>query len=1339
MYTDPSVFSMTLPLHEAADYLGVSQSAMQRVVERGELRPTTSSTPDSPAFDIATLDDYLEAQHARAVITGKLTMPLKMSVDVPSLLSTMVAMRDEREAAAALAEELRSLAGSRCPAVAILRVDEVMQCARLLVTSDFPERESFPLLSDNDEAAREVDVQDIEGPLRTAVTDNKPFDSTQAERVLAPVMGDDAQRLCQRLHLNGAIVYPLMRIGTVRWMIAILLEGDPLEIRPETRDAIEALGIQASIALEAVRLRADVLHRANRAEALYGTVRMLARSEDSGSLLERIASLAARLLTADAAIVLTHEADTERFHPAGETGLDSTSIDWSTNLSSAYLVGRSAGMTTPLQVTDASRATTLNMPRLSGNRQAQAATCAPIIHKGELLGAIEVYSATPRSFSEDDMSLLSTFAHQAAIAINSVRSQEKRRRALFGAVEALASANEARDGYTGEHCKRLADLAVLVARELGFSDEEVERIGLAAALHDIGKIAVPDAVLRKPGALTDEEREIVNLHPTTGEEIVARVPELHDVAAMIGAHQERWDGHGYPRGLAGEEIPIGARIIAVVDTYAALIEDRPYRKGASHEDAVAELVKCAGTQFDARIVDAFVAMSDEIKALIDRTDELVHEGLPIAGEQATGSRAGAGTSNNGVISGMSLLPGRHPEMHRATELAALNDLIRTIASTRDLRKMYERMQRQLSDILDVDALLLLLSDGGRADSRQLPELHQVPFFPISGNPVYDGVVAPVARLKRTLWVNDYIEFMNERGARIDREINAELPRSVISTPIVIDGEFLGLLSVQALHPDAYDKRHVGIVEDIALHLGVTLRHSHEFVHSTSSLGRGATTGNLTSRLIALGDAAAIARAFIEEARVEVSFDGCLMYLLNPSGEPVIAATDGYYTEPERQAYQHYAMPRGSGFIWSAIEHGAAFIVPRLLDDIRSRALVRPPGKHESALVAPLVHDGEVTGVVFLTRENEPYTEADKELLAPVATSAAAALTHLTALSREQQRAQELGALQRAIELVTVRVDRDAALKAVVDCLGTISGYRLVSLYLLENATLRLHAQIGYDNAPEFVALGSGVMGRVVHEGRSLLISDVSKHPEFIADMPGVCSLVCVPILVHGEVNGVLTVETGRERKLSAWDQSLVELFAQQAGVAFANITRYEQTVEQALLDPMTNLPNQAAFLQTLQQHFQHCRQQQSALSLLFLDLDNFKLANDAFGHRFGDELLAWMGDFLPRALPPYAYVARYGGEEFVVILPKTLPANAECLAEKLRAEMADCTFETSLGHSVQLSSSIGVAGIDLRVDTEIDADDLIHAADRAMYAAKLRGRNRVVQWSPEIARFVQAG
>jgi diguanylate cyclase (GGDEF)-like protein len=176
--------------------------------------------------------------------------------------------------------------------------------------------------------------------------------------------------------------------------------------------------------------------------------------------------------------------------------------------------------------------------------------------------------------------------------------------ALAGTVEALAALVDARDQYTGQHSQDVATLTMRVAFALGCDAAEVRMIGLAARLHDVGKIAVPDAVLQQPGRLSAEEWGPMRMHPIVGADVVSRVPALRALAPVIRAHHERWDGGGYPDGLAGDAIPLGARIVAVVDAYSAMTTDRPYRQGRDAAWALAELRRCAGTQFDATVVEA---------------------------------------------------------------------------------------------------------------------------------------------------------------------------------------------------------------------------------------------------------------------------------------------------------------------------------------------------------------------------------------------------------------------------------------------------------------------------------------------------------------------------------------------------------------------------------------------------------------------------------------------------------------------------------------------------------------------------------------------------------------
>jgi diguanylate cyclase (GGDEF)-like protein/putative nucleotidyltransferase with HDIG domain len=187
------------------------------------------------------------------------------------------------------------------------------------------------------------------------------------------------------------------------------------------------------------------------------------------------------------------------------------------------------------------------------------------------------------------------------------------RAARFRAAASLARAVDARDVYTGSHSQRVADLAARTARRLGLPEEEVELTRLAASLHDLGKLAIPEEILRKPGPLTDPERMVLERHPQIGFRMLESLG-VDPVADWVLHHHERWDGSGYPDGLPGDEIPLGARIIFVADTYDAMTSERVYRRRVDPEQAIAELRRCAGSQFDPGIVNA---LADELGEFVE--------------------------------------------------------------------------------------------------------------------------------------------------------------------------------------------------------------------------------------------------------------------------------------------------------------------------------------------------------------------------------------------------------------------------------------------------------------------------------------------------------------------------------------------------------------------------------------------------------------------------------------------------------------------------------------------------------------------------------------------------
>jgi HD-GYP domain-containing protein (c-di-GMP phosphodiesterase class II) len=241
-----------------------------------------------------------------------------------------------------------------------------------------------------------------------------------------------------------------------------------------------------------------------------------------------------------------------------------------------------------------------------------ASALAVPVHAGtHLWGVVELRSAAAAAFGHEDARVVQTVADYVGAALRTALLYTELEASYLGAAEALAAALEAKDDYTADHARSIADLAVDVGRRLGLRDGALRDLRYGAIFHDIGKIAIPDAILNKPGPLTDEEFEVVKRHPEVGEQILAPIPFLREARRIVRHDHERWDGGGYPDGLRGEEIPIGARIVLVVDAWHAMVSDRPYRAGLAPEEAREELLRHAGTQFDPKVVAALLECLDE--------------------------------------------------------------------------------------------------------------------------------------------------------------------------------------------------------------------------------------------------------------------------------------------------------------------------------------------------------------------------------------------------------------------------------------------------------------------------------------------------------------------------------------------------------------------------------------------------------------------------------------------------------------------------------------------------------------------------------------------------------
>jgi diguanylate cyclase (GGDEF)-like protein len=354
------------------------------------------------------------------------------------------------------------------------------------------------------------------------------------------------------------------------------LDGEPLRRRNRQLTLANALGARLSemtVVDEIVEAAVEELHRAFG----YFTCAVVRRSEDG----ETIRLLAGRGVAYGALEV----------------------AEWSQPVS-AGVIGRALRERRSIVVNDVSRDP--DYFSVQATESVRSELVAPIWVGPELWGALDVQEVTENAFDEADARLIETVTDQLGAALRSALLYEQLERAYLGTAEALGAALEAKDAHTANHARSIVSHAEAVARMLGLGGNDLRDIRYGAAFHDIGKIAVPEAVLNKPGPLTDDERAQVERHVLVGEQILAPVDFLSRVRTIVRHGHERWDGTGYPDRLAGEEIPLGSRIVLACDALDAMTSDRPYREAMPRKDARAELRLHAGSQFDPRVVEALL-------------------------------------------------------------------------------------------------------------------------------------------------------------------------------------------------------------------------------------------------------------------------------------------------------------------------------------------------------------------------------------------------------------------------------------------------------------------------------------------------------------------------------------------------------------------------------------------------------------------------------------------------------------------------------------------------------------------------------------------------------------
>lgn len=408
--------------------------------------------------------------------------------------------------------------------------------------------------------------------------------------------------------------FPLLARDELIGMMAIAYPAGESVIDHEVEPLLHRLLLDIAVAIQNTQLYEQRKRNYQRQKLLNQISRHLHQSLSIDELIPSIFAEINKAIHAEAqSIWLVDQMEKTikcRFSTGDEFGLLK---GFSVPLNTSSIVGTSVLKKKSLIVRDARRD-----PRRARSADEQTGfvtrsiMTVPLVLEDEAIGAIQaVNKRSGELFTQEDLDLFSAIGNTAALAVSNAQLVTELQNSYDLTLEALSAALDLRDRETEGHSRRVVEYTARLAEEMGLEKEVIKNIRRGALIHDIGKIGVPDAILHKPGALDGEERKIIERHPQLGYNMLVGIPYLREEIQIVVGHQEKWDGTGYPLGLRGEEIAIGARLFAIADTFDALTSDRPYRKGQTYDAARKLIEEESGKQFDPQAVAAFLAIPVE--------------------------------------------------------------------------------------------------------------------------------------------------------------------------------------------------------------------------------------------------------------------------------------------------------------------------------------------------------------------------------------------------------------------------------------------------------------------------------------------------------------------------------------------------------------------------------------------------------------------------------------------------------------------------------------------------------------------------------------------------------
>jgi diguanylate cyclase (GGDEF)-like protein len=560
-------------------------------------------------------------------------------------------------------------------------------------------------------------------------------------------------------------------------------------------------------------------------------------------------------------------------------------------------------------------------------------------------------------------------------------------------------------------------------------------------------------------------------------------------------------------------------------------------------------------------------------------------------------------------------------------------------------------------------------------------------------------------------------------------------RGDIVVPLIHEGKVIGSLSAVTFEPREWEQSDVAFVSALGTHAAIALENADLIAQTQQRAAHLSVLQAASARLSRASGIEAVGRAIVEETRQIIDYHNARVYALEPGGDVVPIAFEGSVGAYEKVDFALLRTHLGQGFTGWVAQHGVPLLINDANLDPRGANIPGTDDVDESMLVVPMTYDSQVVGVITLSKLGlNQFDEDDRRLLLILADQAATAIESARLLARSEGLARELrGLLDMSGQLSRSLESRQVA---------NIIARHLVSALTVDECAIsywdrpnhRLATLGFYPEKPDLIPyfdIGSYPQTLKVLDDQSTLFVDVEDPAADAAETAllrpeGYRSLVMLPLVAKGQSIGLVELMSFGLIDLDVEQLELARTMANEAAMALENARLYEEARALADRDQLTGFYNHRYFHERFGEEVLRAQRSRQPISVLMLDLDDFKLVNDTFGHLFGDQVLAWTAELIRSTLRESDIPARYGGDEFAILLPDTPAESAARAADRIRDAFANSAFESGSRRPVTISLAVGAATFPADGRT---ATELIAVADAALY----REKRREAETAPPVA------